>query len=189
MLKIKNMYQYGSRAYGTAHINSDYDYVVILDTDNYENQILNGQYNYNVYGINTFRQKLLEHDISALECIFIDGAAIHQDIKFDLKINKQLLRHSLSQKSSLAWVKAKKKFTVEKDYAPYIGYKSIIHSLRIIDYGIQLAELNQILYPARYGRYLDLVSYNPDLGWEDYKAKLEPEYKKLLHEFRLLCPK
>lgn len=189
------IYPYGSRVYGNAMANSDYDYIVITRNkvqDQYSDRLVN----INFFTPEEHQQRLNDHEISALECYFLPQEIVLFDrmhplnknaahFKFDLDLVK--LRHSLSAKSSNSWVKAKKKLTVEKDYDLAIGKKSLFHAIRIIEYGMQI---------ARNGRLVDYSVCN-DLYWEimssynDWPSLFEG-YKKyyngLLTSFRKLAP-
>lgn len=181
------VYAYGSRVYGTVRKNSDYDFVVI--TKNKTNE----QYSDNLININFFtpnehQRRLNEHEISALECYFLpDEYVLIQSKIFGFKLDLTKLRHSLSAKSSNSWVKAKKKLTIEKDYDLDLGRKSLFHSFRIIDFGMQLATFNKIIdYGSSNALFEEIMNcYTWDQIFETYKQR----YNALCSEFRILAPK
>lgn len=189
-LEIDNViaiYPYGSRVYLNARKNSDYDYIVIVKNKTNE-QYSDRLININFFTAEEHQTRLDEHEISALECYFLpDDLQIKHSGIFGFKLDLSKLRHSLSAKSSNSWVKAKKKLTVEKDYDLDLGRKSLFHSMRIIDYGIQIANNGKIV---DYGSCNDLFNeimntYTWGQMFENYKQK----YNALCSEFRTLAPK
>ena len=72
--------------------------------------------------------------------------------------------------------------------------KSIFHSIRILDYGIQLADFNEIRDYKRVNyiweelyNLLDL--YTHDKLWEIVHAKYQKVFREKSTEFKKLCPK
>jgi hypothetical protein len=84
-------------------------------------------------------------------------------------------------------VKSKKKFIVEKDYSPYIGKKSAWHSIRILDFGYQI---------AKYGKINDYQSVNNLLksimklnSWEEIDENFKTVYNETASRFKEVAPK
>jgi predicted nucleotidyltransferase len=185
---ILAVYSYGSRVYGTARKNSDYDYIVILRNNKPNEQYSDSLININYYTANEHQGRLNDHEISALECYFLDDQFILKKSNiFGFKLDLVKLRHSLSAKSSNSFVKAKKKLTVEKDYDLDLGRKSLFHSFRIIDYGKQIATHGKII---DYGSCNELFNeimncYTWKQMYDDYKKR----YNQLCSEFRIVAPK
>lgn len=191
------VFPYGSRVYGNARKNSDYDFIVVT-TKKTNEQYSDKLININYYTPEEHQKRLTDHEISALECFFLPQSQILFDVFHPLNVNPRIkpftftldvniLRHSLSAKSSNSWVKSKKKLTVEKDYDLDLGRKSLFHSFRIIDYGKQIAEYGKIV---DYGSCNDLFKeimncYTWDQMFDQYKQR----YNQLCHEFRILAPK
>lgn len=190
---VHNMYQYGSHVYECNDELSDIDVIVIggfcpcIDHNN-------DKIDFTFIKELDFVYKLLDHEISALECLYLpDKYIIQENISFKErvlpKVSLSKLRHSISAKASNSFVKCKKKLTVEKDYNPRIGKKSLFHSLRIILFGIQLAKIGRIEdYTVANQYWYDIVN-NPSDDWEYYKKIYKPEYNRLMTEFRKLAPK
>lgn len=190
------VYPYGSRVYGTARKNSDYDFIVITSRKT------NEQYSDSLININFFTPqehqiRLNEHEISALECYFLPHEQVLFDlshplnknnrINFTFKLDLATLRKSLAAKSSNSWVKAKKKLTVEKDYDVNLGRKSMFHSIRIIDYGIQIATHGAIV---NYGSCNELFEEIMNCyTWTEMFEQYKERYNKICSEFRILAPK
>lgn len=184
---ILDVFPYGSRVYKTARKNSDYDFIVITQkkiNDQYSDRLININY----YTLNEHQGRLNNHEISALECYFLpDEFRIKHSNIYGFKLDLVKLRHSLSAKSSNSWVKAKKKLIVEKDYDLDLGRKSLFHSFRIIDYGIQIAD---------HGRIIDYGSCNALFDeimncytWEQMFDEYKQRYNELCSEFRKVAPK
>lgn len=181
------LYQYGSRVYGNYTKDSDYDFIAVVkrkDNIQFSDRVIN----INFVTKETHQQRLDNHEISALETYFCPKEFIlFEDMKFKFKLNLSILRNSLSSKSSNSFVKAKKKLTIEKDYDLNIGRKSLWHSFRIIDYGIQICNTGSI---TNYGsmNYLFLEIMN-NYTWKDLFKKYKKEYNELMSEFRIVTPK
>jgi predicted nucleotidyltransferase len=189
------IFGYGSRIYGTARKNSDYDFIVVMNNKpnkQYSDKLIN----INFYTAEEHQKRLNEHEISALECYFLPQSKVLFDrghphnikpITFTFSLDLTKLRHALSAKSSNSWVKAHKKLTIEKDYDLDLGRKSLFHSMRIIDYGIQIATHGKIV---DYGSCNDL--FNEIMNcytWDEMFVQYKERYNKLCSEFRIVAPK
>lgn len=72
----------------------------------------------------------------------------------------------------------------------YIGFKSLFHSLRIINFGIQLCKNNEIDFESQKELWNEIYEeYIYKKDWEYLKNKYKPIYNSLMSEFRLLAPK
>jgi hypothetical protein len=189
------LYPYGSRVYGTASERSDVDFIAIIDHDidsptRLDLPHLNA--NVTVYSAKLFQAKLDEHEISALECFFLpERLILKKTIDFSFTLSLPKLRSAISSKSSNSWVKTKKKLTVDKDYAPYIGIKSLFHCFRIIDFGKQIATYGTIKdYGSSNFIWQELIIKRPEeWTWQELESKYKYRYNKACTEFRLLAPK
>lgn len=181
-----NLYPYGSRVYGTATEHSDFDYIAVMDKSSpfYQEQILDGEININCYSPEEFEERLKLHEISILECYFLDkDLVLKETIQFEFTLDLKQLRDNLSQKASLAFVKAKKKII---DIELYIGQKSLFHSLRILDYGIQIAQESKIKDYSSMNKFWDDIKKVSSV--EEVK-EYQKQYNELKSKFRLVCPK
>lgn len=185
--EISNAWCFGSRVYGTAAESSDFDFVIVSEMKKQE-EYKQDDVNVLCFTKDEFYEMLKAHEMSSLECYFAPEAyCIRKGTRFEFSLNKQLLRHSLSEKSSNSWVKAKKKLTVEKDYDLYAGQKSLFHAFRIIDFGIQIAESGRIV---DYGRKNNLLKeIKKCTSWEEMNSRFKSPYNQLMTEFRKLAPK
>lgn len=186
---IYNIYSYGSRVYGNLRKDSDYDYIIVLkkrkkNQEQFSDRLINVQF----YNKEEFQHRLDEHEISALECFFLPQHLIlKQEIKFNFKLVLSKLRESLSRKSSNSFVKAFKKLTVEKDYNLLTAQKSLWHSFRIIDFGIQIATSGKIYdYSSYNSMYWDILKLTE---WDDIIENYKKNYNELMTRFRITAPK
>lgn len=192
-LKDENIiaiYQYGSFVYGTNHEKSDKDIIVVLNDINEsvgEIDSLKKEYDVNIYSKNDFEKMIKDHEISVLECLFLEDKFILKYHQWDFNLDLPTLRNSVSQKSSNSWVKAKKKFIVEKDYAPYIGQKSAWHAIRMLDFGTQIAQHGLIKdYSSKNDILQEILKLNT---WEEIDNKFRLTYNETASIFRQFAPK
>lgn len=180
----------GSRIYGTASKSSDCDYMAIVDDDLLEDKATGFEFfkkniNLQFYTYTDFQKHLDEHKVHALEGYFLPESLIKDNFHFELDLT--ILRSSFSEKASNSFVKAKKKIEVEKDF--YIGWKSLFHSLRILDFGSQIAEKGYIEdYASASHFWLEIVG-EQQYNWKFFKEKYQPIYNRLATRFRELAPK
>lgn len=215
---IKHIYAYGSHVYGSDDKNSDKDYIVIVDNMIVpERQVSNNGYDFNVYTEKRFREKLENHDIDALECYFLYGnpnfnhniiLTSQTELFKDFEIDLSKLRAAISAISSNSWVKAKKKIILEHDRNIDVGIKSLYHSLRILEFGWQIAaygkienysKLNvlksELIFNSNLFIAKNAINYinNPQIVCEQLWMYLNDTYKgsynTLATAFRKLAPK
>jgi predicted nucleotidyltransferase len=181
--KILKVYNYGSRVYGCNTENSDYDFIIIVESDKdlyYTVEKVNC--NITVYSESMFIKRIKEHNISVLECIF----QFKNDPYLEhFNLNKERLRRSISGVSSNSFVKCKKKLA-QGDY--YIGKKSLFHSLRILGFGIQIALTGRIIDYSAYNHYLEEIMDMDTNDWETYKMIFKPIFNRMKTNFRVFAP-
>ena len=179
-----NVYMFGSSVYGNKTNISDTDFIVV--SDYYGDTAIHIDNNdFNIYSVKTFQEKLDNNDIQALECMFLDEKyIIKENIKFDFKIDYEKLKESVGKISSNSFVKCNKKLTVEKDYNPYIGKKSLWHSFRILMFGIQIVKYNKIIDYKEANYLFNKIMSMPD-DWEEIKKEFKPKYNELKTKWRL----
>jgi predicted nucleotidyltransferase len=189
---VLTIFPYGSQVYKTANEQSDHDFIVIFKDGTVEDEfaITRDKLSIHSYNDSSFQDLLNRHKISAMECYFLPTESLlleRKKFKFDLHIDK--LRSAISEKSSHSWVKAKKKFEVEKDRNVYIAKKSLFHSLRIIDFGKQIAVSKKITDYTCSNYYWEEIYTNPSERWESYKEQYQGIYNSKMSDFRKLAPK
>ena len=187
---VLNIYKFGSQVYGTARPDSDTDYVVITkDTD------VSLHFDFQFYTKDEFQRFINNEDIKALECFFLPKELRpKQDYHFMHTLDKGKLRVSISTIANGSYVKGKKKLTVLNDYDKLLAIKSLFHSLRILDFGIQIAELGSIV---EYGRtnwlwreiYKLSEQYDHNELWDVLEARYKTVFNNMSTEFKKLCPK
>lgn len=191
------VFPYGSAVYKNKKP-EDHDFIIISDKDNFQESFILNEIKIEVtnYSNEDFKRLLNNHEISILECIFINhknkylNEGIHKEIN-DFNIDKAKLRESISSKSSNSYVKAKKKITIEKDFDLKISLKSLWHSIRMIDFGIQIIE-NGFIDPTQSNKLYDniLKDYlilNND--WDRINEKYKPIFNTTSSHFKKICPK
>lgn len=182
--------EYGSFVYGTANYQSDHDYTVIVkDKTAPDDQFILSDGDYSVYEETHFQKLLNNQYISGIEAIFTPAHLVLMGSlnQFTYEVKHAKLREEFSKRASNSFVKCKKKLTVETG-EERIGLKSLYHSLRILDYGIQLAKEGKIVdFGSCNHHYKRIFEIGPD--WEALKAEFQPIYNDLSSQFRLVAPK
>lgn len=190
---VSHVFPYGSRVYGTFEATSDHDYIGIVqsDVDATEEPLrVSEGVEISLYSMAQFTKMIQDHHITALECIWLDSLIPANRFRF--KLNPFVLRESISEKISHSWVKGKKKLTVgsvpPREDDRRSGMKSIFHSFRICDYGIQIMERGKIIDYGSMNMYWDRLK-NFDGTWNDLSHEFKPEFNALKTKFKLICPK
>lgn len=166
-------FPYGSKVYHTPNPNSDTDWVYITQ-DKFDGD--------NVYTHEEFQERLNKHDIMALECYFLKMFP-KQEFKLDIVLAN--LRRSISGTSSNSFVKAKKKIN-QGDY--YLGYKSLFHSLRILDFGYQIATTGNIYNYQSSSHHFWTIYNSNETSWDYFKPIYQPIYNSLATSFKKVAP-
>lgn len=186
--KVVGVYSFGSSTYGTQTDQSDSDFVIIVDMKKDYIQHESKTVDMHIMSIDYFKQKLNDHDIMALETYFNPTPIKKFETGFELDLVK--LRHQVSSVVSNSWVKAKKKVSLENEDS-WIGWKSLFHSLRILDFGIQIAKYGKITdYTCMVSLWHDIlymVKENKTI--EEIMKHYKPIYNANRTEFRKLAPK
>jgi predicted nucleotidyltransferase len=191
--KVVGVYPYGSILYGTVGEKSDLDLVVIVDMIKndylqYESEDLDIHFMSEKH----YKNKLLEHDIMALECFYNPSPYLEYPVQF--KFDKPTLRKRISAICNNSWAKAGKKLNLPEE-DDYIGLKSLFHSFRILSYGIDIARENKIDF-TKVGNTSAVDFWNEIIGyykqgfkWDDFKQMYKKEHNVMATEFRELAPK
>lgn len=177
---ILKVYPYGSIVYGCSTEKSDSDYIVVVDSQEpiyYSVQEFDADYT--VYSEASFIKRIQEHHITALECIFqTEDDPYRKYFGYD----SEQLRRNISAISANSIAKCRKKMLSGEDYA---GRKSIFHAIRIVMFGIQIAEYRTILDYSVANHYLKKAMELED--WEEVKSHFTPIYKNYKSEFKKLA--
>ena len=185
--KILNCYLHGSRVYGTATNKSDYDYIVIVDDiiESYVETHANEDFSY--ISKDEWSKMAMNNDCDFIECMFLpENYVIKETYIPDWQLDYTKIRENFSKKASNSWVKCKKKLIIPEDFSPYIGKKSLWHSFRLLDFGCQLLQFNEIRdYQSMNYLYSEIVD-NDIVDWNYFKNKYQQLYNNFKSNFRRL---
>ena len=180
---VLNIYIVGSLVYNTYNENSDVDVkVVVKDSPFKTHQFTKYIYDITLYRLDYFMELVEDCEIDVLEALMSDNKFKHETINIAYNIKPKLLRHSISSISSNSWVKCKKKL-LQNDYN--IGIKSMFHSMRLLDFGIQIMEKGFIKDFTSSNHIWDKLkskSWNWDelvIEFKSYRNSLKTRFKKL----------
>lgn len=178
-----NIYEWGSRVYQTSTDSSDWDYIAVVpddfpkEPDQYEFE----NHTYNIEHESEWLAKLKRNSVEALECIFLPPQFIIKKKKlYPFTFNPDGAHASISERASIAWVKGKKKLTIEKDFDWRGGKKSIWHCLRLYIFGIQLGCAKKIVDYTEANKYYEDIVLNEHgrTGAEEWEY-LNKTYKQI----------
>ena len=169
-----NIYEWGSRVYQTATEFSDWDYIAIVpddfpeEPDQYEFE----NHTYNIEHESDWFAKLKRNSVEALECLSLSPKFIVKKTKsYPFTFNPDGAHAAISERASIAWVKGKKKLTIEKDFDWRGGKKSIWHSLRLYMFGTQCAQYGSIVDFTEANSYYNdiVVAKHGNTGKEEWE--------------------
>lgn len=150
--KVLNIYPYGSKIYGTDDEYSDSDYIIVfksslLPSGAFKDNAISS-FDREIQGVCYSRSGFIDainnYDITALECIFLPEDKIIQK-KMDFSITKYYEKEFVKKiisKASSSWHFAT---LADKDNNLESCVKNVFHSLRILDFGIQIKKYNKIV--------------------------------------------
>lgn len=189
---VLNVYLMGSRLWGTASDESDYDFVIVMkDTYN----VSNGEILISVEGVDAYVCNLVTFDEGLVDHILIHLVALcvptifvwlqrhHFSFSFSEHFSLAQLRDTVSSEGLRTWRKAKKKF--KDELKPDHSRKLIIHCLRELLLGIELASTRTILHFGAANHLFEEMKRETSEEWQFYKRKYKPIVFKLLTELRL----
>lgn len=182
---VLNIYAHGSRVYKTNTTLSDYDYILIVNKPLKESNFSYENEDFVVFTKQEWEEMALDNNCDFLECIFLeDNFKLKETFipKYTLDFNK--IRGNFSKKASNSFVKCKKKLEVEKDFNPYIAKKSLFHSLRLLQFGIQILKYGKITdYSCCNNLFTEIMNEKSN-DWKVFKEKYQKIYNKYKSEFR-----
>ncbi|MFA5313542.1 MAG: nucleotidyltransferase domain-containing protein [Methanomassiliicoccales archaeon] len=182
-LKVRNIYLFGSRVYGSSKETSDYDIMVVAAHVLSKDQFSDGKYNISVHVPNVFEDDLRAHDIIALECLWApDFARLQEKIDyartFVLDIGK--FKVKLLSQSHDAWYRAKMSMR-ESDILR--GQKRVGHALKILLFGIQIANFGKIVDFTEVSSLYNEIAQSNQFEWEYFREKYLPIKRELEQKF------
>lgn len=185
--KVKCIYVFGSRVYGTSGYDSDWDFIMIANNTVSNQEIRSGDFNIHVIVPDEFEKMLKDHHPGVIECFYAPTEfRLLETIKFDFNLSIPSLRHSFSHTSSNSFVKCKKKLE-QGDY--YVGVKSLFHSLRIPMFGIQIAKEGHISDFSCANKIHDIIFSRNDWTWTELDEKFRTLRNQILTDFRKVTQK
>lgn len=187
---------FGSRLYGTNNDESDYDYIIIQkEYRPYPDP------NIHCYTMMMFEQSVINGDIACLEVMFSDKTfwyvfnnnPLNMVRSNNFKPNIDSFRRNISMLTNNSWNKGKKKLIVIGDYDVNIALKSVFHSIRILDYAIQIMNNGKIVdYQSMNWLYTELFELAKIHDGVSLWNIINDRYRKIFNnkasEFRLHCP-
>jgi predicted nucleotidyltransferase len=179
--KVRAIYLYGSRVYGTAKATSDYDIIYVsahlLEHEEKRATVNGALLNIHIITPDKFKADLKNHDIMNLECFYApDFARIFEKEPIPFELNKKrLIKNNLAQSYS-AWQNGKRKI---KDFDIHKGVKGIFHSLRMLMFADQILNNDKIVdYGVANALYTEITE-SDDYDWDDFKEKYLPLKQEL----------
>lgn len=188
--RLLNLYQLGSRVYGTANEQSDWDFMAIVthtvflpdDGEHYLWECYDdGEINVALYDAHYFGLMVREHRMEAIECVCLPRQYVWLEKKqFVLELDLDVLRPMVSWITRLRMSMAQKRMTLE----PYKAKKCIFHAIRYIVFALQVVEHGKVVDYSAANHYLKEIMDHPSSEWEGLKAAFQkPVFFKLRGEF------
>jgi predicted nucleotidyltransferase len=200
---ILGIYKWGSYLWGSQNDNSDLDYCIIISDKSSIWKFHNVQYiqkeskDIDLHIISESYYKSLVNDCEemSLSLYFQENPILKYD--YETTLNLQKLRKSFSTKANNSYVKSKKKLTVEdKNEENYnLAIKSMFHSIRIIDFGIEVAlrikgeKTNKIDFTDIGYSLNHIKSIFKNKDWSEVHKIMKPEFNSFSTVFKKLAPK
>ncbi len=190
---VLNFYLFGSHVYRTNHENSDID-VILVAQEYFDAKDVN----IHVYTETQFQSLLNKGEIQMLECFFAPKEfVLKESVIFNILFDRTFSEHlriSISTICSNSWVKGKKKLVIQGDYDLNLALKSVFHSLRILDYGIQISENQSIInFESSNWILAELKQlserYQYDALWNQIEVKFRKVFNQRSSKFKNLNPK
>ena len=177
LYRVWNAYIYGSRVYGTNRNDSDYDIMLIASTLDAKKEIKGEKYNIHVITPDLFIDDLNLYKMVPLECLYSpEIARIQEKRELYLNIDKMKLKKYILTQSNSSWTKAKFKLN-ENDILR--GIKSVFHSLRILDFGIQILKKGRINDFSHANHFWAEINDSNEIEWKYFNKKYLGAKKKL----------
>jgi hypothetical protein len=149
--EILSIFPYGSRVYGLAKDDSDYDYIIVtkssfLPSGGFKQNAISSS-DKNIQGVLYSRSGFIDainnYEIAALECLSLDPTNIIIS-KWPFKVQKwdeKEMVKKIIQKASASWHIASEQ---SRNDQKHLAKKGVFHALRILMFGLQLKEYKKI---------------------------------------------
>jgi hypothetical protein len=204
--KIIAIIPYGSSVYCNKKP-SDYDFIVIVD-NSFASQDIHNRTDIDISIIDKklFIEHITLNKVRALELLYTpfetNNFFIIPEFKSELInyrkniISPQKIRENFSKTTSNSYVKAKKNLIIQSDYDYMSSLKSLWHSIRIANFGIQMVSNKNVNFQSCNDLYIEIQNtyqeYNNDdkeKMWQKLHEKFKPIYNKVHSELKSKCPK
>lgn len=184
------IFPYGSRIYGTANENSDYDFIIVtkgafLKSGAFKQNAISSvdrKIQGVLYSRSGFIDAINNYEIGALECLSLDPSLVIQS-KWPFKVQKwddKQLVQKIIEKASASWHIASMQ---SRDDYKESAKKGIFHALRILMFGIQLVEHKRIVNFSEANELKEEINRLPDEMFDDrLYLKLRDELMYKLRE-------
>jgi len=172
-LKVRNIYVYGSRVYGSNKPNSDFDIIVVAGALLIHEEFKSEKYNVHVHTPDKFKQDLTNYMMHCLECYYAPSWAQVQvkDTYPEFKIQSAKLKQSILTQSSNTWNHSKYKFH-NGDIVR--GLKSGFHAIKCLEFGIQILKTGKISDFGSNNELLKEITQSEYYDWKPFKEKYLP---------------
>ena len=191
---VLNVYNYGSRVYGTHKPTSDYDIFIVMDTTDppleffgdgyfYKYNLHRGaDYDVVIFSLENFKTLLRVHMLCAIECIFLPSEFMPVN-KVELRsffmeeaFSIPALRKAIGHEASYSFNLAKKCISKQDLIRPrgterspqdtYRGLKNLFHGIRYILFALQILTTKQVTdYHCANEYYFEIMTYMDHTDW------------------------
>lgn len=176
--RVIETFESGLRLYNCHDKNSDYIFNMIVESDKDVEYIVKyPNCKMNIYSESIFIDKVRNHDIDALECIFQNKNSEYLSY---FELNKESLRDSLIKKSIKSNILSKNDF---KNNRIEDGKMKLFNAIKIIGFGIQIALSGRILNYSAYNHYYDKLKSINSSDWDVYRKIFRKSYVKKVSNF------
>lgn len=181
---IKNLYIYGSELYGTNHIQSDFDLIAVINTNEPHQNIVSDEFNIQVYSEQQFKTDLQLNNFPAIEMKFVPSwAVIKESFELDVNIKKPLLKdHGI--KSALENLN-EAKASASNMGLKYLVKKRLFHAYRkllFVEQLLKFGKINDFNAADSFRGELSLLNINSK---EDINSLLQVKFNKKINEIKV----
>ena len=172
---------HGSHVYGTNKSTSDVDLIIITkDDQTFENRTFQDDKTYDCafYTVSEFSDMAQRNHIDVVESLYApEKYKLKEHVEIPFILDPEKIRRQFSATASNSWSKAFKKLADTEDYNPYIGKKSLFHSLRIYTFGIQLLRDGEIDFSSANHLYEPIMNSDNLKEFQPLRNSLRSEFK------------
>jgi predicted nucleotidyltransferase len=170
----------GSRVYGTARPDSDHDFLAVVESGR-DDLLYAPDVNVTVKARASFEQALRDHSMFAMEAHFAPTRLVEGSFPF--KLDRRALWSAVEKKSAEDFAKAEKRY----DEEPTAMAKKLFHSVRVVDFGVQLCERGRLEDFMVSAPVWAAVSAQIGADWAELCAAVAPSREARLERLRGLC--